>query len=162
MSLSTASTRFLNTSRNSDSITFLGSPFQCLITLLLKKFVLISNLNLPWYNLKPFSRPISNYLGEEANPHLSITSLQVGVDSNKVSPEPPPDHTIPIPSTTPQQTCAPDPSQFCCPSVDTLQGLHVFLVVRDPKLSIVLRCGLTRLSTGEQSTPCSYLYKWLG
>jgi len=38
---------FLNTSRDSDSTTSLGSLFQCLTTLSIKKFFQISNLNLP-------------------------------------------------------------------------------------------------------------------
>jgi len=38
---------FLNTSRDGDSTTSLGSLFQCLTTLSVKKFFLISNLNLP-------------------------------------------------------------------------------------------------------------------
>ncbi|KAK4816523.1 hypothetical protein QYF61_017623 [Mycteria americana] len=37
-----------------DSTTSLGSLFQCLITLSVKTFFLISNLNLPWCNLRPF------------------------------------------------------------------------------------------------------------
>ena len=35
------------------------------------------------------SSPIAGYMGEEANPQLTTTSLQVVVESNKVSPEPP-------------------------------------------------------------------------
>jgi len=31
----------------------LSSPFRCLTTLSEKKFFLMSNLNLPWYNLRP-------------------------------------------------------------------------------------------------------------
>ena len=33
------------------------------------------------------SRPITCYLGEETNPHLTTTSFQVVVESDKVSPE---------------------------------------------------------------------------
>ena len=33
--------------------------------------------------------PITSYVGEEANSHLTTASLQVVVESNKVSPEPP-------------------------------------------------------------------------
>ena len=54
MFLSTTSKRFLNTSRDGDSTTSLGILFQCLTTLSVKKFFLISNLNLPWLNLRPF------------------------------------------------------------------------------------------------------------
>lgn len=53
MPLGTTSTYFMDTSRDSDSTTFLGSPFQWLKTLSENKFFQISNLNLPWYNLRP-------------------------------------------------------------------------------------------------------------
>lgn len=42
------------TSRGGNSATFLGSSFQCLTTFSVNKFFLISNLNLPWNNLRPF------------------------------------------------------------------------------------------------------------
>ncbi|KAK4820179.1 hypothetical protein QYF61_021451, partial [Mycteria americana] len=58
MSLSTSSKRPLNTSRDGDSTTSLGSLFQCLITLSVKKNFLISSLNLPWRNLRPFPLPV--------------------------------------------------------------------------------------------------------
>ena len=45
MVLSATSEHFLNTSRDRVSTTSLGSPFQCLTTLL-EKFFLISTLNL--------------------------------------------------------------------------------------------------------------------
>lgn len=47
----------------------------------------ISNLNLPWYNLRPFSL-IACYLREETDAHLPATYFQVVVESKKVSPEP--------------------------------------------------------------------------
>ena len=47
------STCLLNTSRDDDPTTSPESLFQCLITLLVKKFFLICNLNLPWSNLRP-------------------------------------------------------------------------------------------------------------
>ena len=43
----------LDTSIDSDSITSLGSLFQCLTNLSEKKFFLLSNLNLPWCNPRP-------------------------------------------------------------------------------------------------------------
>ena len=55
MFLNITSTCFLNTSRDGDSSTSLGSPFQCLTTLSKKDFFLISNLNFPWWNLSLFS-----------------------------------------------------------------------------------------------------------
>ena len=53
MSQSAALTRFLNTSRDGESTASLGSLFQCLTTLSVKTFFLISSLNLPWRNLRP-------------------------------------------------------------------------------------------------------------
>ena len=53
MSWSAPSTCFLSTSRDGDSTTSLGSLVQCLTTLSVKKFFLISNPNLPWRNLRP-------------------------------------------------------------------------------------------------------------
>lgn len=41
------SSRSLNTTRDGDSNTSLGRPFHCLITLSIKKFFLMFNLNLP-------------------------------------------------------------------------------------------------------------------
>jgi len=55
MFLSTTSRQFLNTSRDGDPTTSWGSLFQCLATLSAKKLFLISNLNLPWCNLRPGS-----------------------------------------------------------------------------------------------------------
>jgi len=43
--LSTTAKWFLSTSRDGDSTTSLGSLFQCLTTLSVKKFLLISSLN---------------------------------------------------------------------------------------------------------------------
>ncbi|KAK4821803.1 hypothetical protein QYF61_003832 [Mycteria americana] len=56
-----------------DSTTSLGSLFQCLTTLLVKKFFLISNLNLPWRNLRPFSLVLSLVTWEK---RPTPTSLQ--------------------------------------------------------------------------------------
>ena len=89
MALSTTSKHFLNTSR--DSTTPLGSPFHCqqLTTPSKKLFFLPLNQILPWRNLRPFPLTLSlRDLGEEADPHLTTTSLQAVVESGKVSPEP--------------------------------------------------------------------------
>ncbi|KAK4829404.1 hypothetical protein QYF61_003885 [Mycteria americana] len=69
------------------------------------------------------SRPITCYLGEETDPHLSTTSFQA------------------------KQSQLPQPllirlllqtlHQLRCPSLDTLQHLNVSLVVRGPKLNTV-------------------------
>lgn len=74
MSLSALSTRFLTTSRN---ITILGSLFQCLTTPSEKKCFLLSNLNLPWHNLRShFLSSYHCYPGEEADPHLATIPFQ--------------------------------------------------------------------------------------
>ncbi|KAK4821381.1 hypothetical protein QYF61_018919 [Mycteria americana] len=75
------------------------------------------------------SCPITCYLGEETDPHLSTPSFQVVVESNKVSPQPP------FLQAKQPQTSAPDPSPASLPSLDTLQPLNVSLVVRGPKLN---------------------------
>ena len=69
--------------------TSLGSLFQCLTTLLEKMYFLTSNLNLPWQFEAIPSSPIASYVGEKADLHLLTASLQVVVESDKVTPEPP-------------------------------------------------------------------------
>ncbi|KAK4816020.1 hypothetical protein QYF61_011010 [Mycteria americana] len=85
------------------------------------------------------SRPITCYLGEETDPHLSTTSFQAVVESNKVSPQPP--------FLQAKQSQLPQPllirlvlqtlHQLRCPSLDSLQPLNVSLVVGGPKLNTV-------------------------
>lgn len=48
MALISMSSSFLNTSMVGDSTTSLGSSFQCLVTLYIKKFFLMSNVILPY------------------------------------------------------------------------------------------------------------------
>ncbi|KAK4831732.1 LOW QUALITY PROTEIN: hypothetical protein QYF61_018862 [Mycteria americana] len=85
------------------------------------------------------SCPITCYLGEETDPHLSTTSFQGVVESNKVSPQPPflqakqPQFPQPLLIRLVLQTL----HQLRCPSLDTLQHLNVSLVVRGPKLNTV-------------------------
>ena len=49
-----ASSLALNASRDGASTTSFGNLFQCVTTLRVKNFLLISNLNLPYLSLKPF------------------------------------------------------------------------------------------------------------
>lgn len=77
MSLITTNTGPLNFSRDDESNTSLGTLFQCSITLV-KKFLLISDLNLPEVI---FSQPITYYLGEETSPHLATVSFQILADT---------------------------------------------------------------------------------
>ncbi|KAK4826991.1 hypothetical protein QYF61_013091 [Mycteria americana] len=131
ISLSTSSNRPLNTSRDGDSTTSLGSLFQCLITLSSKP---------PLAQLEAISScSITCYLGEETDPHLSTASFQVVVESDEVSPQPP--------FLQAKQSQLPQPllirlllqtlHQLRCPSLDTLQHLNVSLVVGGPKLNTV-------------------------
>lgn len=67
---SVISTQPLNTCRDGDSITAMGSLFQWFIILSVKKFLQIPKLNFLWCNLSPFHL-IPCYLGEENNMHLA-------------------------------------------------------------------------------------------
>ncbi|KAK4825774.1 hypothetical protein QYF61_002337 [Mycteria americana] len=67
------------------------------------------------------SCPITCYLGEETNPHLSTTSCQAKQ----------PQFPQPLPISLVLQTL----HQLRCPSLDTLQHLNVSLVVGGPKLN---------------------------
>ncbi|KAK4824042.1 hypothetical protein QYF61_009633 [Mycteria americana] len=69
------------------------------------------------------SRPITCYLGEETDPHLSTTSFQAKQ----------PQFPQPLLIRLLLQTL----HQLHCPSLDTLQHLNVSLVVRGPKLNTV-------------------------
>ncbi|KAK4815206.1 hypothetical protein QYF61_021825 [Mycteria americana] len=83
------------------------------------------------------SRPITCYLGEETDPHLSTPSFQVVEESDEVSPQPP--------FLQAKQSQLPQPllirlllqtlHQLRCPSLHTLQHLNVSLVVGGPKLN---------------------------
>jgi len=94
------------------------------------------------------SHPIASYLGEDTNAHLTTTSFEVVVESNKVSPPPP--------FLEAEQPQFPQPGtglvlqtlhQPCCSSLDMLQDLNVLLVMRGPKPNTVLQvrphqCGV--------------------
>ncbi|KAK4828611.1 hypothetical protein QYF61_000063 [Mycteria americana] len=136
MSLSTSSKRLLNTSRDGDSTTSLGSLFQCLITPSVKKNFLISSLNLPWCNLRPFPLVLSLVTWEK---RPTPTSFQGVVESDKVSPQPPflQAKQSQLPQLLLIRLLLQTLHQLRCPSLDTLQHLNVSLVVGDPKLNTV-------------------------
>uniref|UniRef100_A0A8C8RN79 Kinesin-like protein unc-104 n=1 Tax=Pelusios castaneus TaxID=367368 RepID=A0A8C8RN79_9SAUR len=67
------SNRTLNVSKDRDSTTSLGNPFQCFTTLLVRKFFLISNLDLPSCNLKPLLLVLSSVTLENS---LAPSSLE--------------------------------------------------------------------------------------
>ncbi|KAK4830127.1 LOW QUALITY PROTEIN: hypothetical protein QYF61_008554 [Mycteria americana] len=86
------------------------------------------------------SRPITCYLGEETDPHLATISFQVVVESDKVSPQPPflQAKQPQFPQLLLIRLLLQTLHQLCCPSLDTLQHLHAFLVLRGPKLNTAL------------------------
>ncbi|KAK4807471.1 hypothetical protein QYF61_008239 [Mycteria americana] len=120
--------------RDGDSTTSLGSLFQCLTTLSVKKFFLMSNLNLPWRNWRPFPLILSLVTWEK-RPTPPLDSLLS--ESDEVSPQPPflqaeqAQGPQPLPISLVLQTLP----QLRCPSLDTLQPLNVSLEVRGPALN---------------------------
>ena len=135
MSLSTTSKQILNTSRDGDPTTSLGSPFQYLTTPSVKKCFLIPNLNLPWHNLRPFPLVLSPVRRDQC--HSAVSTFQILEESSKVSPQPP------LPQTKQPQflqslLVAHIPQALhkpCCPSSDLLQHLNVLSGLRCPKLN---------------------------
>ncbi|KAK4829125.1 hypothetical protein QYF61_002204 [Mycteria americana] len=87
------------------------------------------------------SRPITCYLGEETNPHLSTISFQGVVESDKVSPQPPflQAKQPQFPQLLLIRLLLQTLHQLRCPSLDTLQHLNVSLVVRGPKLNTAFK-----------------------
>jgi len=78
---------------------------------------------------------------EEADSPLTSSSLQVVLESDKVTSE--------LPLIQIKQSQFPQllliglmlqsPHQLCCPSLNMLQGLNVLLLLRDPKSNTVLK-----------------------
>jgi len=81
------------------------------------------------------SHSIAGYLGEETNAHLTTTSFQVVVESDKVPPQPPllQSEQPQLPQPLLIRLVLQIPHQPRCPSLDTLQPLNVLLGVRGPK-----------------------------
>ena len=72
----------LNASRDGASTASLGNLFQCVSTLWLKNFLLISHLNLPCLSLRPFSLVLS--LSTLVNSHLPSIYCQFFISSAPV------------------------------------------------------------------------------
>jgi len=90
MSLCTTSKQFLNTFRDGDSTTFLGSLFQCLTTLSVKKFFPDIQPKSSLMQLEAISsRPVTCHQWEGTTPTLAVSTFQILEESNKVSPQPP-------------------------------------------------------------------------
>lgn len=81
----TTSMCFLNTYRSGSSTTSLSILFQCLTTLSVWKCFPFIQSKPPLAQLEAISsHPTTCYLGEEADPHLAIASLQVLLVSEAV------------------------------------------------------------------------------
>lgn len=66
------------------------------------------------------------HLGEEIEPSLAKASSEITIESNSPQASFPLSSTIPVLSSASPRACAAHPSQPCCLSLDTLQGLHLF------------------------------------
>ncbi|KAK4831170.1 hypothetical protein QYF61_015640 [Mycteria americana] len=78
----------LNTSRDGASTASLGNLFQCLATLIVKNFFLISNLNLPSFSLKPLPLVLSLQALVKSPPPAFLYPFRVLEGCYKVSLEP--------------------------------------------------------------------------
>lgn len=73
-----------------DSTTSLGSVFQYLAILSMKKVFLVLSLNLPTVQLKIISsHPVTCHLRNETNTLLAAASFQAVVERDEVSPQSP-------------------------------------------------------------------------
>ena len=81
--------------------------------------------------------PVTSYPGEDADPHLASTSFQIAVERDKASPKPLLQtkqyqfHLVLLIRFVFQTS-----HQHHCPSLYTLQGLKVFLVVRSTVVDV--------------------------
>ncbi|KAJ7410128.1 hypothetical protein WISP_110967 [Willisornis vidua] len=123
--------------RNGDSTSFLGSLFQCPITLSMNKFFLMSNLNLPWYSLRLCPLILLLVPWEEANTDLATTSFQVVVESDKVTPESPFHQTmhLQLPHQLLIRPVLQTLHQLCCTSLDSLEHFNVVPELKDSELA---------------------------
>ena len=90
MSMSAPSTHLLNTSRDDDLVASLGQPVPMLDNPFSEDIFPDIQSRPPLMQLEAIaSHPITSFLGEETNTHLTTASFQVVVESDKVSPQPP-------------------------------------------------------------------------
>ena len=129
----------LNTAKVSDSTTSSGIPFQ----ISLGEEVFPTQPKSPLVQLEAIpSSPIASYMREEANPQFTATSLKVVTERDKVSPMPPLLWTeqSQFPQLLPKRLVLQTPHQIHCPSLDMLQSISVFLVVRGQELGVTAEC----------------------
>jgi len=109
--------------------------------------------------------PITCYLWEETNTHLTTTSFQVAAESNKVPPSASssPDWTAPVPSATIHKTCALDPSPALSPCFEHVPTTQCLSCSEGPKTECSIRGAASPVpSTGARSLPysCWPHYSW--
>ena len=130
----------------------LGQPVQCVTTLWVKNFFLISNLNLPCLCLKPFPLVLSL---SAIGPLLFIRSLQVLEGHNEISPKPSllqaKQSRFPQPFLVGEVLQPSD--HLSGPPLDLLQELHILPVLGAPGLDTVLQIGP---NTQWQELPLMY------
>jgi len=147
-----------------------------------RSHVALEHLQVRWLHHLP-GQPVSvphHSLWEEVfpniQPELPLMKLQALTLVLSLLPrrwgQPLPHHILPcasssldctVPSAVPSKTCAPKPSQLCCSSLDTLQGLNVFLCSEGPKTEhSTWGAASPVLSTEGQSPPwsCWLHYCW--
>ena len=134
MSLSTTSKRFLNTSRDGDSTTSLGSLIPVVNNPFCKEVLPDIQPKLTLAQLQAISpHPVTCHQWEETNPALTISTFQILEESNEVSPQPSFPHTK-----------QPQILQLllvwhilqalhrpCCPSLDLLQMKQIVILMRE-------------------------------
>ena len=104
----------LSTDRHEAPATSLGSLFQYLTTLTVKKFFLLSSLSLPWCSFVLFP---SCYWFPGAEPaHPSATPPHGAAGSYEITSWPSPGNVIQVPLASPYRTCLPSLSQALLPS----------------------------------------------
>ncbi|KAJ7425690.1 hypothetical protein WISP_22452 [Willisornis vidua] len=117
------------------SLTFTLLILSPILPAEVKKFLLMSKLYLPWFEAIS-THCVTCYPGEEANPDLATTSFQVVVGNDMVSPEPPflQGKYLQIPQVFLTVHVLQTLRQLSCLSLDMVQHLNVFLVVKGPEL----------------------------
>ena len=130
----------LKVSREGASTTSLSNLFQCLTTLTVKDFFLISNLYLPSLSLKPFPLVLLPHtLLKSLSPSFFWPPLYILKGHFPVTSEPSLFHTAQPQLSQPVLTgeVFHPLVYFCDPSLDAIQQIHVTPVLRTPYLDTV-------------------------
>jgi len=130
----------VNASREGTSTTALDNLFQCLTTLIVKNFFLISSLNLPPFSLKPFTGKFKARYRKAAirSPQGLLFSRLNNSSSLSLSS---------------QQRCSSLLIVFVTLLWTHSNPLHVLLVLGAPELGAVLLAGSHQRGAEEQNPP---------